>query len=283
MEKRPFFSVITASYNSAERLPRCIESVADQAFPRVEHLVIDGGSADGTLEVLRRNEHRLARWLSEPDEGIYDAWNKGVELARGEWILFLGADDRLADEKVLGDVSRKIEQAGAGPPFVYGRVTVVDPDSGREVARHGRPWEEMEGTYKGLKPAAPSNAGTFHHRSLFEEGARFDTRYRIAADYKFVLQLLRKTGAEPFWVDRLVAVMDGGGASSRPGLRKYREEVRMLRELGERPPTSRRLYMGMRAYVTTFLHRLLGHRNYERLAHAWRSITNRNRTAKEES
>lgn len=282
MEKRPLFSVITSTYNSAGRLPRCIESVAAQAFPEVEHLVIDGGSSDGTLDILRRNEHRLARWLSEPDEGIYDAWNKGVELARGEWILFLGADDRLADEEVLGDVAAAVRERGEGHPFVYGRVKVVDPESGREVARHGRPWERMKGTYKGLKPAAPSNAGTFHHHSLFGEGARFDTRYRIAADYKFVLQVLRKTGAEPLWVDRLVAVMDGGGASSRPGLRKYREEVRMLRELGIRPPAARRLYMGVRAYVTTFLHRLMGPRIYERLAHTWRSVTRRNATAKEE-
>lgn len=268
----PYFSIITATYNSAGSLARCLRSVAGQEFEAAEHIVVDGGSRDGTLDVIRAHERQIARWISEPDGGIYDAWNKGVALARGEWILFLGADDRLASDDVLEAVRGEIARRREGHPIAYGRVRVVDPATGREVARHGRPWERMKGDRKGLKPAAPSNAGTFFHRSLFEgKDAPFDTSYRVAADYKFVLQALRR-GGEPLWVDRLVAVMDGEGASSRPGVQKYREEVRMLRELGIPFSTARRLYMGFRAYATTFLYRLLGARIFGRLASLWRSL-----------
>lgn len=278
---KPYFSIITATYNSAGSLARCIRSVAAQKFEAAEHIIVDGGSDDGTVELIRAHERQLSRWISEPDGGIYDAWNKGVALARGEWILFLGADDRLASDDVLEAVRREIGRRRDGHTIAYGRVTVVDPATGREVARHGRPWERMKGSYKGLKPAAPSNAGTFFHRSLFEgDELPFDTSYRIAADYKFVLQALPR-GGEPLWVDRLVAVMDGEGASSRPGLRKYREEVRMLRELGIPIPTGRRLYMGFRAYATTILYRLLGARIFGRLASLWRSLRNSNPHAKE--
>lgn len=275
METAPFFSVITATHNSVNELPRCIESVAGQTFARVEHLVIDGDSDDGTVEVLKDYEKHLASWVSEPDEGIYDAWNKGVSLARGTWILFLGADDRLADKNVLEDIRRAIREYGKEPPFVYGQVSVVTSKKEREIVRFGKPWEEMRDEYKGIKPAVSSNASTFYHRSLFEEGARFDTSYRIAADYKFVLETLLKTEEEPLYADRLVAVMRTGGASSRPGTRKFREELRMLRELNIEIPIERKIRIGIRSYGKAMVYRLLGPRLFGRLANAWRRVTKR--------
>src|SRR5512138_2868657 len=96
---RPLVSVVTPVFNGAATLARCIESVAGQTYPNVEHLVADGGSADGTTGVLRRAG--VAWWVSEPDRGIYDAINKGIDESHGEWLYFLGADDVVATPDAL--------------------------------------------------------------------------------------------------------------------------------------------------------------------------------------
>ncbi len=89
----PLVTVITATWNAAATLPECLASVEAQDYPNVEHLVMDGASRDNTVDILRKHAGKRMRWVSEPDRGIYDAWNKGLRLAQGEWIAFLGADD----------------------------------------------------------------------------------------------------------------------------------------------------------------------------------------------
>ncbi|MDZ7771615.1 MAG: hypothetical protein U5K31_02575 [Balneolaceae bacterium] len=177
---------------------------------------------------------------------------------------------------MLADIARAIELRWENQPFVYGRIEVVHPETGSQIAARGEPWEQMRRERDGLKPAVSSNAATFYHRSLFEGGARFDTSYRIAADYKFVLRALQETGGKQLYVDRLVAIMRGGGVSSRVGTLKFREEVRMLRELDVPIPPLRRLYMGLRAYGLTFLHGVVGERMFARLAYLWQRLKNRN-------
>ena len=89
----PLVSVITAVFNGGGTIRGCIESVLEQDYPHIEHIVIDGGSTDGTVDVLREYDNRIALWISEPDGGVFDAWNKALDLAHGEWIAFVGADD----------------------------------------------------------------------------------------------------------------------------------------------------------------------------------------------
>src|SRR3990172_6849742 len=108
-EFAPLISIIVAVYNGKATLQQCIDSVAQQTYPNKELVIIDGGSNDGTVELLEKNRSKFSYWISEPDRGIYNAWNKGLVQAHGEWVCFLGADDYLWDATVLG----RIEIGGA--------------------------------------------------------------------------------------------------------------------------------------------------------------------------
>ncbi len=105
MGKRPFFTILTASYNNETTIKNTLESVSAQSFKNAEHIVIDGGSSDNTLNVLKMYEKKYdLKWISEPDEGIADAMNKGLKLSKGKYIIFIHADDRLCNNKILTNV-----------------------------------------------------------------------------------------------------------------------------------------------------------------------------------
>src|SRR5215467_6583014 len=122
----PRITVIVAAFNAAGTLQRCIDSVAAQTYAAKELVVIDGASTDGSVDILRANRESIDVWVSEPDRGIYDAWNKGVARARGEWICFCGADDYLHGPRALETISRHLIGAPPAQRIVYGRVLVVD-------------------------------------------------------------------------------------------------------------------------------------------------------------
>lgn len=205
--------MIVAVFNGARTLQRCIDSVASQTYISKELVVVDGGSTDGGVDIIRANRDKIGAWLSEPDRGIYHAWNKGLALAGGDWICFLGADDYLHDAHALESISRHLGSALPLQRVVYGRVIVVDAD-GREVDRLGMPWTSaragfMRGTYCLPTP------GVMFHRSLFQEHGCFDESYSIAGDYEFLLRELKTL--EPHYVPEIVlADMQYGGISSRP-------------------------------------------------------------------
>ena len=101
MERQPVFSIITVTYNAERWLERTILSVLSQSYPNIEYIIIDGGSTDGTVDIIKKYEERIAYWVSEPDKGIYDAMNKGIQKATGEWINFMNAGDVYAANDVL--------------------------------------------------------------------------------------------------------------------------------------------------------------------------------------
>jgi glycosyltransferase involved in cell wall biosynthesis len=209
----PRITVIVAAFNAARTLQRCIDSVARQTYLHRELVVIDGGSTDGSVDIIRASRGRIDAWLSEPDRGIYHAWNKGLALARGDWIDFLGADDYLHDPHALQAMSEHLVAAPPTQRIVYGRVIVVDAD-GREIDRLGMPWAVarerfMRGTY-----CLPTE-GIMFRRDLFRERGYFDESFSIAGDYEFLLRELRTS--EPRYVPEIVLVdMQYGGISSRP-------------------------------------------------------------------
>ena len=200
---RPTVSVITAVYNRAAVLPRCIASVAAQDYPHVEHIVVDGGSTDGTVDVVRAHQHSLGAWISEPDRGVYDAWNKGLALARGEWIAFLGADDQYRPDAVR----RYVETAAANPAaeYVSSRVELLYPGGvGRLI---GRPWNWREFR----RHMCVAHVGSFHRASLFGRVGNYDTRYRIVGDYELLLRA--GEGLRAAFLNAVTARMDAGGLS----------------------------------------------------------------------
>ena len=180
MDTNGKLSVITVSYNAAVTIEQTILSVIRQDYPNIEYIIIDGGSTDGTIDIIRKYEDKIAYWVSEPDQGIYDAMNKGIRQATGDYLYFLGADDWLKDEKVLCRV-REFIRLHSGYGFYMGNVFLYHPKLRME--KRQRVFFSTEAVKKGhMYP----HQGMFTQRELLQAG--FDTKYKIAADYKFLLQ-----------------------------------------------------------------------------------------------
>ena len=176
-------SVITVCYNSHATIADAIQSVVDQQWPEVEHIVIDGGSTDGTLAILERFRPHLAVLVSEPDNGIYDAMNKGLALATGDVVCFLNADDVYADATVLAEVAQQMcaHQLDALLADV-GFFNAGDPT--RMTRRYRSDRFSPEQLAWGWMPAHP---GLFLTRDVVQRVGKFKTDYRIAGDYEYCL------------------------------------------------------------------------------------------------
>jgi GT2 family glycosyltransferase len=252
------YSIITAAYNCETKIERCIESVERQTHGTREHIVVDGGSTDGTLEVIRRNSASLAYWVSEPDRGIYHAWNKALARARGDWIFFLGADDYLWAPDTLEKLAPVL--ASAYPPVrvVYGQAVLVN-ERGEETQRLGRPWNVVRDRFRQIM--CLPHTGLMHHRSLFETHGRFDESYRIGGDYEMLLRELR-AGEARFVPGLVVAAMGHGGASTDPArsLLMIQEFRRAQVQHGLGRPGRHWLAAFVRARLLVLLWRMLGQR-----------------------
>jgi glycosyltransferase len=222
-------TIITVAYNSAETIGDTLRSVAEQTHGDVEHIVIDGGSTDGTMEVVRREGLHVSIVVSEPDQGIYDAMNKGMRLASGEFLGFLNADDMLASANVV----QKIAEAGIDPVvgYVYGDLVYVRKDATTEVTRHWRAGTFTTGKLKfGWMPPHP----TFYvRRSVAQRVGGFDVNFRVAADYDFMLRCLRGQSHQAAYLPDVLVRMRTGGVSNRslPSLMlKSSEDLAVLRK-----------------------------------------------------
>ena len=221
-------SVVTAVFNGERTIAQAIESVLDQNYPAVESVVIDGASRDATLSILEPYRPRLGKLISEPDEGIYDALNKGIRHATGDVVGFLHADDLFEDDDVLA----KVAAAFADPDVdaVYGDLVYVRHDNVGQIIRY---WKS--GSYdpaalaRGWMPPHP----TFYvRRAVYERLGGFDTRYRIAADYDTVLRFLAVNKIRAAYIPEVLVRMRTGGISNRSLrtiLRKSKEDYEVIR------------------------------------------------------
>jgi glycosyltransferase len=222
-------SLITAVRNKRDTIGDAIESVQAQTWPNVEHIVIDGASSDGTLDVLNHYVDRLAVVVSERDEGIYDALNKGIRLATGEVVGFLHSDDMFASDRALETVAA----AFADPTVdaVYGDLAYVSSSDATNVVRF---WKAGEFTPTKLAWGWMPPHPTFYvRRSVYARLGAFDTSYRIAADYECMLRFLGEGRVAAKYVPEVLVNMRLGGASNRSMgniLKKSAEDYRALRE-----------------------------------------------------
>lgn len=205
----PLVTIITATFNAAKTLEDTLKSVRDQDYPNIEHVIIDGGSRDGTQEIIRKNGSTIGFWLSEPDVGIYDAWNKGLRHAKGAWIAFLGADDQL----LPGAVTAYMEIAKENPEaeFLSSRVRRLFFSKRPRVVGSPFVWSQFR---RSMTVAHP---GSMHKRSLFERLGNFDLNYRIVGDYELILR--SKGRLRTAFLPRVtVEMMAGGVSDSRAAL-----------------------------------------------------------------
>jgi glycosyltransferase involved in cell wall biosynthesis len=270
----PRVSIVIGVRNGAATLQRCLDSIAAQDLATRETIVFDGASTDGTRELAERNlrEGKIDLLVSEPDRGIYDAWNKAVRRSRGRWIAFLGCDDVFHDPGALRALVEAASAAGNPARVAYGRINRVT-EKGVLVETIGAPWEHArEAFFGGVNIPHP---GTLHDRQMLEQHGLFDTSYRIAADYHLLLGEL--PGRAPLFVDRVVLDMGFGGMSSRPEniLVALREVARARREHGLRGTPWRLRAALAAAMVGAWAYRVLGDRGYRRLADMYRALRGR--------
>jgi glycosyltransferase involved in cell wall biosynthesis len=190
LKNYPYISVIVAVLNSTRTVARCLGSIQAQDHSGKELIVIDGGSTDGSLTVLQKYRGEMAYFESAPDRGIYHAWNKALNHARGEWTCFLGADDFFWSPHALTELRPFLtEAAEKGIRVVYGQVVKINRD-GSVLRVEGKPWERIRWLMPHGMPLP--HPGLMHHRSLFDAHGLFDQSFRIAGDYDLLLRELRK-------------------------------------------------------------------------------------------
>jgi glycosyltransferase involved in cell wall biosynthesis len=240
----PTVSVITAVFNAQGSMAACIESVLQQDYPSIEYIVIDAVSTDGTIDVIRRYDDRIDIWISEPDKGIFDAWNKGLDLARGEWIAFLGADDAF----VPGAIRRYTEIEAQLPlaEFLSSKAQLIHPTGYSPI--FGGPWKWPACA----RLMTTIHVGTLHKRSLFERYGRFDTYYRIAGDYEFLLRAGGQLKAG-FLPELTVMMRSGGASDSTAGLYEARHAKIQRRVRSPTLATLDLLFLIPRFYIRKLL------------------------------
>ncbi|AXB55377.1 glycosyltransferase family 2 protein [Flavobacterium fluviale] len=209
--KIPKITIITASYNSEKTIKETIESVLKQTYLNIEYLIIDGGSSDNTISIVKKYEKvfegRL-KFLSEKDQGIYDAWNKGLEMASGDWISFLGSDDEYLPNAILNYVNYINERKGDNLEFVSSKVELINSDK-KTLRIIGQPWNWNK--FKIYMNT--SHVGTLHSVKLFTKYGKFNTEFKIVGDYELLLRANKnlRTG----YIDNVTAKMTVGGVSNQ--------------------------------------------------------------------
>jgi glycosyltransferase involved in cell wall biosynthesis len=226
-------TVVTVCFNSADTLEDTLVSVLAQRCPGLEYILVDGGSTDGTRQLVANYNGRIKQFVSEPDEGIYDAMNKGIRLAAGDFVGFLNADDMYVDDRVLTDVAANVEQEDVDA--VYGDLLYVRRDDTDKVVRYWKAGEYLPGAFRlGWVPPHPT---FFCRRELFERFGPFDARYRLAGDFELMLRFLEKHRIRVGYLPRpLVKMRVGGRANTVRGvLRGNREILRAFAANGVKP------------------------------------------------
>lgn len=214
----PLVTVVTVVKNGAAHLVECIESVLTQSWSNIEYIIIDGGSTDGTMDIIRRYDDRIDYWLSKPDRGIFDAMNKGIALASGQLIGILNADDRYEPGAVTAAAQALMRFAA--PAVFYGDHYLVQMDLGERY--------EMPASLQFWRGMTICHQAMFVHREVYQRLGGYDLRYRLAADYDFLLRACR--AGVPFrHLERFVVDFRDGGASSRALLTGNREVSAILR------------------------------------------------------
>ncbi len=204
-------SIITVCLNSRETIEDAILSVLEQDYQNIEYIIIDGGSTDGTLEIINKYKDRISKIISEPDKGIYDGMNKGLKVATGKIIGFLNSDDMYFSNKVISTVVRTIEQEKVD--CCWGDLVYVDKRNTKKIVRYWKSSEYREGGFKrGWMPPHPT---FFVKEWVYEKYGGFNTNFSISADYELILRFLEKYKISSFYIPKILVKMRVGGNSNK--------------------------------------------------------------------
>ena len=204
-------SIITVIWNNAKTINDAIDSVLGQTYQNIEYIVIDGASTDGTVEIVQSYGDKIKKFVSEKDQGIYDAMNKGIKLATGDIVGILNSDDFYKSNDILEIVASEFKSKNID--CLYGDLEYVDANDTSKVVRYwkSRPFED--GLFqKGLHPAHPT---FFIKREFYEKYGLFDLDFHIAADYEIMLRFLERYKLKSSYINKTFVRMRVGGESNR--------------------------------------------------------------------
>lgn len=204
-------TIITVCFNTADTIEDTVKSVISQDYKNIEHIVIDGGSTDETLEILSRYKNKISRIVSEPDEGIYDAMNKGIRLATGDVVGFLNAGDFYAVETAVSQIVTSLQKNDC--EIVYADLEYVAENNPIKVVRKWKSRPYKDGLFeKGWHPPHPT---FFAKKSVFDKYGDFDLSYNIGADYELMLRFMKKYGVKSCYIPEVLVKMRTGGMSNK--------------------------------------------------------------------
>ncbi len=219
-------SIITVVYNNASTILSAIDSVYHQTYKNVEHIIIDGNSSDGTLDVIKSDIYKISILKSEVDSGIYDAMNKGISLASGEILAILNSDDIFYDNNIISEVVSQFEF----DPYLdilFGNIVYVKHENTNSVVRKWISRAYYTNFFEdGHVPPHPS---LFLRKSVYERHGLFNLRYKLAADYEFMLRIFKSGVNKSIYVNRTIVKMRLGGATNK----SFRNIIRGNKEIFE--------------------------------------------------
>jgi len=220
-------SIITVCLNNAGTIEDTIKSVRNQDYSDIEYIIVDGGSTDGTMNIVNRYRHLISKVISEPDNGIYDAMNKGIKVSNGDIIATLNSDDVYADQTIVGRMVKFIQ--GNNLDAAYGDLIYVDRDDTGQIKRFWKPGPYKEGAFRyGWVIPHPT---FFCRKEIFDRYGCFNDKMKIAADFELMLRFIEKHKIKVGYLPKVIVKMRTGGKANvlRGIIRGNREIVRSFR------------------------------------------------------
>jgi glycosyltransferase involved in cell wall biosynthesis len=243
-------TIITATFNSAATIRDTLASIREQDHPDIEHIIVDGGSTDGTLDIVDDFPH-IAKLISGKDDGIYDAMNKGISVATGQVIGILNSDDIYTDGTVLSTIAGVFSDPAV--MTAYADLQYVDANDQRKVLRNWRSGPfKRENFYFGWMPPHPT---FFVRREVYARAGVFNLGLRSAADYELMLRILVKLGMTTHYIPRIIVKMRAGGVSNASLLNRLRgnREDRLAWKINNLKPYFFTLYLKPLRKISQFL------------------------------
>jgi glycosyltransferase involved in cell wall biosynthesis len=203
-------SIITISYNSEKTIEETILSVLNQTYKNIEYIIIDGNSTDNTQQIIDKYKNKITHFISEPDNGIYDAMNKGLSMASGDLIGILNSDDTYAYNDVIKDVVEKITRENTDS--LYADLVYVDRNNTDKITRTWIAGKYSAGKF--LKGWMPPHPTFFVKRYIYQKYGYFNTSLKSAADYELMLRLIHKHNISVCYLHKVITKMKSGGQSN---------------------------------------------------------------------
>jgi len=238
------FSIITVTYNASRWLERTVQSIISQMYPHIEYIIVDGNSTDGTQDIIKKYHSSITHWVSEPDKGLYDAMNKGLKLASGDYVWFINAGDTLYSETTVQEI---VNALGGGnlPDIIYGETQIVDEQGDSLAMRRLKAPENL--SWKSFSMGMLVCHQSFLvKRSIAEQ---YDLQYRFTADYDWCIRCLKKANTV-FNTHLILSRFMEAGLSAANRKESLQERYRIMCEnYGKLPTQIRHIWFALRFYA----------------------------------